>query len=551
MDNRKEYPSVEIPQTQATVSLLLRSTAPAIDFKDTENFSEEDYLTWLENHSVVNHATIIAGEAARTCYSPNIQTPLDYIYKSDKYRQITDEVAKSTKEAGHLTTRQHVYYTFAIENISRHAVYFLHAHPYSNSEMMSQRYVNLAESKPMIPDMGNTELNQKASRAAADLVTGYGKLFKLLTPTSRELILERFPGKDNPHWNNQIDIEAGKKSQEIARYLLPIGTRSNLWHTVSELTLLRYYHLSRTMSSQPEIAHIIDGMISVVSQVDPSILEEITSPLEPNESALTPDFNAFSKEFDELIETFPIKLDIDGQSLSHKLARAVRFTLSQSSKNLPDNEALDMLLNPKNNKLLSETSGDIVLDRLSQSLNQINISALVSLSHVANEQFHRHRIFNHTEQSLLPIPESENDYIIPTILERNQKAHDLYVSILNSHHQVLQELQNSGVPLENLQYLLTNATRVRKSFSGPFGAFYHFIKTRTCLTAQEEIYHLAVSLTNQLCDLDPKLGKYLQNPAPCGVRQLAGQTPFCLEGKHYCGIRIWNLSVKDYPKRYI
>lgn len=538
--DRKEYPSVEIPQTHATVSLLLRSTAPI----DTDPLSDEDLAT-------LNSATVIAGEAARTCYTSKIQTALDYIYKSDKYREVTDEVVLSTKEAGHLTTRQHVYYTFGIENISRHAVYFLHSHPYHNSEMMSQRYVNLAETKPIIPDLGSVKQNQKASNAAVELVAGYGNLYQLLTPVTKALLLERFPSKNTPRWQDLIDKEAGKKSQEIARYLLPIGTPSNLQHTVSELTLLRLYHQSRTMPAQLELRNIIEGMINVVSQVDPSILDEISTPLIPNNNAITLDFASFSEEFDELIAGFPIKLDLDGQSLSHKLARAVRLTLSQSSKDLPDDAALGLLLNPNNNRLLTATTGDIVLDRLSQSLNQINISALVSLSHVANEQFHRHRIFNHTEQQLLPIPETDRDFIIPTILEKNKEALDLYVLLLENHHQVLRELQSSGVPHESIQYLLTNATRVRKSISGPFGAFYHFIKTRTCLTAQEEIYHLAISLTKQICDLDPIIGKYLQQPAPCGVRRQAGQKPSCSEGSHYCGVRIWDVNIKDYPKRYI
>lgn len=538
--DRKEYPSVEIQETQAKVSLLLRSTAPI----DNNLLSEEEVTT-------LNSATVIAGEAARTCYSSQLQTALDYIYKSDKYRQITNEVVSSTKEAGHLTTRQHVYYTFGIENISRHAVYFLHSHPYNNSEMMSQRYVNLAETKPIIPDYGSPELNNKASEAATDLLSGYNRLYKLLTPTTKELILERFPGRDNSKWQKQIDIEAGKKSQEIARYLLTIGTPSNLQHTISELTLLRLHHLSQTMPVHSEITNIVNGMVSVVAGQDPSILNELYAPLEPIRTTISPDFAAFAEEFDELIETYPIKLDTDGDSLSHKLARAVRLTLGQSSKTLPDDEALDMLLNPANNMLLSSTSGDIVLDRLSQSLNQISISALVSLSHVANEQFHRHRIFNHTEQQLLPIPEKTNDFIIPTILEKNQEAYDLYVSILESHHQTLRELKDSGCSLESLQYLLTNATRIRKSISGPFGSIYHFIKLRTCLTTQEEIYHLAISLTKQICELDPKLGKYLQKPSPCGIRYQAHRKPFCSEGNHYCGIRIWDLSIKDFPKRFI
>ncbi|HSV94547.1 MAG TPA: FAD-dependent thymidylate synthase [Spirochaetia bacterium] len=536
------YPHVEIPQYNSRISLILRSEAP-IDTKTLTKKQRED----------LNSTTVIAGQAGRMCYTNSSPSPLDYNLKSNSYRETTDKISTQTREKGHSSTREHVHYTFKIDGISRNAIYYLHSHPHYVTDMQSQRYCNFSVTKPIVPELENPEIQQRVNDAAKDLVTGYNDLYKLLTPTTKELILERFPSRNNSKWEAKVNDEACKKSQEIARYLLPLGTPTNLYHTISELTLLRLYHQSQTMPVQPEMRQIIDGMVGTVAQVDLKILQEISQPLSQDIEPILQieDFSKFADEYDSVLANYQIKLDDDNQLPSNKLARAVRETLGKSSQELPNEEALDLLLNPAKNKMLSETNGDITIDRLGQCLNQVSLSFLISLSHVANEQFHRHRTFDHTEQIQLSIPQKDSDIIVPTILEKNPEALNLYLSIQKRHNIVLQDLFDQGVALDKLQYLFTNATRVRKSVNAPLGAIYHFIKLRTCLTAQEEIYHIAVSLTQQILDLDPALAKYFQNPSPCGIRHQAGEKPLCPEGDRYCGVRVWDINIKDFPKRYI
>lgn len=81
---------------------------------------------------------------ARTCYSSKgILLPSDMI-TSEKSIEIRDKVAKSTKKAGHLTTRQHPQFIFTLDKVSRQFVWsFLHSHPFYNSEQVSQRYVEV------------------------------------------------------------------------------------------------------------------------------------------------------------------------------------------------------------------------------------------------------------------------------------------------------------------------------------------------------------------------------------------------------------------------
>jgi thymidylate synthase ThyX len=533
MNNRKEYPSIELPKFNSKISLLLRSTTAI----NPSLFCEDE----LEN---INSATVIAGAAARTCYSSEIQTPLDYLEKSDKYREISDSVVISTKEAGHLTTRQHTQYTFGLENVSRLAVNFLHSHPFYNSEEMSQRYVNLADTKPLTPDTGNENQNHLLEKTTESLSEAYNHLQELLIPTTKQFLLERFPGRVTERWEKQIKNEAGKKSQEIARYLLPLGMPTNLQYTVSELTLKRLYHLSQNLPVTDELSSIIKGMVDVATQKDPSLQQELDKPLPKlNRPQFTP------KNIPYLMEN-PAEID-NLTPISPSIARAVRRTLEVTSEDLSNYDALDVVLNPNNNPLLAQVDGDGVIDHLSQTLNQANISVVVSLSHTANYQLQRHRALNHTTPLILPIPKSENDYVIPTILNSNPEALEYYLETLALHSQTLQQLYDQGVSLEHLQYLLPNAIRINKCVSGPFGAWYHFLKTRNCFNAQEEINTIATSITKQIIDIDPNLAPFLEHLVPCGLRKEANTTPFCPEGSRFCGVRVWNLSIKDFPKRNI
>ena len=76
---------------------------------------------------------------ARTCYSSKgIIT--DEGVSIEKHGAL----AKSIYEAGHHTPLQHAHFQFAIEGVSRHAIWsFLHSHPFYNSEQVSQRYVEV------------------------------------------------------------------------------------------------------------------------------------------------------------------------------------------------------------------------------------------------------------------------------------------------------------------------------------------------------------------------------------------------------------------------
>ncbi|HRP68693.1 MAG TPA: FAD-dependent thymidylate synthase, partial [Turneriella sp.] len=84
----------------------------------------------------------IAAASARTCYSSKGLLLPEDMQKSEKSSAVSHKVARATLKSGHHTTRQHAHFVFGLENVSRQLIWqVLHAHPYYNSEQVSQRYV--------------------------------------------------------------------------------------------------------------------------------------------------------------------------------------------------------------------------------------------------------------------------------------------------------------------------------------------------------------------------------------------------------------------------
>ena len=84
--------------------------------------------------------TDIAVASARSCYfGKSIVTP-----ESIKNWHRKNDLLSSIFKAGHHTTLMHYHFTFLIGDISRLLIWrLLHAHPFYNSEQVSQRYAKM------------------------------------------------------------------------------------------------------------------------------------------------------------------------------------------------------------------------------------------------------------------------------------------------------------------------------------------------------------------------------------------------------------------------
>ena len=194
---------------------------------------------------------------ARTCYSSKGIIPTEAVTTWPK----RDELATSLYQAGHHTVFQHAHFQFALSNVSRQFVWsFLHSHPFYNSEQVSQRYVEVKAGNYAIPPIEGRALAvyEKAVQRQFD---AYRQLTEsLMTPVSAAYF-ERFKGRAKNPDDKKTRDGLKKRCMEAARYVLPVGTFTYLYHTISGITLLRYHRLCRELDASTEQTIVIQAMV--------------------------------------------------------------------------------------------------------------------------------------------------------------------------------------------------------------------------------------------------------------------------------------------------
>ncbi|PIS14162.1 thymidylate synthase [Candidatus Shapirobacteria bacterium CG09_land_8_20_14_0_10_47_13] len=512
------------------------------------------------NAGIASSPTVFAGESARTCYSgKEIYRPADYL--NPKHRPITDQVIESTRKAGHLTPRQHFEIVFGLANVSRQLLWaFFHAHPFYNSEQVSQRYVAVKEGNFFIPPLEGQAL-ELYLRNAQEQMAAYQQLKETLEPAVAEEYLSIFPARKGEKWQKANAGVVEKKAQEVARYVLGVDTFSYLYHTVSALTLMRYFRTCSMADVPLEAKLVVYEMVNQVAKLDPHFFNELEDPYPLNQ---TPEFQAlaslrqpidyraakaFNQEFDHKLGGINSKLVDWPVNAPQTLASAVRNVLGMDSGRLPDAEAIELVLNPAKNKVLGDVLNLTTLHKLSQALHAISYTFEKKISHTADSQDQRHRMTPAARPILSTHYSGEPDYIVPTLISQNPKALALYQEIMEKTFATINRLLELGVPAEFALYRLPNAFPIRFTESSDLLNLHHKYRMRLCFNAQEEIWQASVQETQQISQVHPQISRWLL--APCGIRWSAHNTPFCPEGEKYCGQPLWDKKTEEYPSRLI
>ncbi len=494
--------------------------------------------------------------SARTCYSgKGIIYPED-VSKDEKAIGIRDRIAQSTRLAGHLTTRQHAHFVFAITGISRQCLWsFLHGHPFYNSEQVSQRYVKVKRGTFIMPEMAESSSQIYAETVDAQM-SDYEKLIELLRAPLAKDYYERFKarGKDPEKWKGAID----KRSYEVARYALGVGATAYLYHTISALTLLRYAKLCEFFETPHEQRILVNKMVACVKAIDPLFEKEIEDPI-PLENTLEyrcrqsavgikrEARRAFAAEFDAELEGRVSKLINFSPGAEELLARSLRVSLGRTQKEMSDNEALSLLLSPKNNPIIADTLNLANLDKLSQILHHVQFTFQKKISHTADSQDQRHRTVPASRPELYFHYSGRPDYITPFGITQSQEAQDIYHRSMERSFNAINQLLDSGVSEENAFYLLPNSFSIRMISTGDLQSLQHKWKLRSCYNAQEEIFRATIDEIEQVCKVFPRIGEHLR--APCYVRLHAGIKPYCPEGDKFCGLPVWKYNISQYERK--
>ncbi|MHB8417656.1 MAG: FAD-dependent thymidylate synthase [Myxococcales bacterium] len=495
---------------------------------------------------------------ARTCYAPRLVTTAE-VAKDERAREIRDRIARETYQAGHHTTLQHATFQFAIEHASRQLLWsFLHAHPFYNSEQVSQRYVEVKPGNALVPALPEPELGLY-QRTLDSQQAAYRTLCELLFEPTEAEYFRLFPGRrgSRERWVPQIK----KKAQEVARYVLPVATHAHLYHTVSGLTLHRYHRLSRSLELPVELGLLVDSMVAEVSAHDPLFFRDIEEPLALDatpEAGLLRDLGCgagvggerarvFNREFDASLGGLRSKLVDYKVRAEAVLADSVRATVGLTARDLPDAQAIARVLSPKENRLFAESLTLTTLSKSARALSHPHYTFRKKLSHTADSQDQRHRMVPGSRPVLAAqYAGGEPDAIVPELVARSPRAREIYQRVLRETFGAIDALIDAGVAAADALYLLPNAFPIRFEESGDLLHLHHKWTSRLCYTAQEEIWRASLEEVRQVREVHPLIGEQIM--PPCTLRHQASVRPTCPEGPRYCGVPVWRLELAQYER---
>jgi thymidylate synthase ThyX len=509
---------------------------------------------------------------ARTCYSsrgivtaedvggPPGQPP----EAAAKKAATRDRIARSIFQAGHHTTLQHAHFQFALSHVSRQFLWtFLHSHPYYNSEQVSQRYVEVKTEHAHVPQLAGEAL--AVYRAALERQgRDYHELIERLTPVVEAEYFRVFRARSRTpeKWRGAIQ----KRAQEVARYALPVATHAYLYHTVSGLSLLRYWRMCETYDAPREQRDVVGRMVRLLLEHDPLFETLLEEPLSLEE---TPEFaffqtlgvvgagdaaaaertrlaSASAREFDAALGGRVSRL-VDWKTGNERsVAQAVREVLGVPFATLSDDAALELVMDPSQNRLFGETMNVTTLGKLSRSLFHASYTFRKRLSHTADSQDQRHRMTPASRPCLPAYLGDAPDVVHPELVLADEGVKRLYDESMARSWDALARLASLGVSDEDRSYLLPNAVAIRFTESSDLLNLHHKLKMRLCYNAQEEIWRASKDEALQVAEVNPRLGRYLL--PPCTQRSLAGAAPICPEGDRFCGVRVWTLPVRGFQR---
>ncbi len=484
--------------------------------------------------------------AARTCYSSS------GIIEDDKIKHNYKSLVTDLHSAGHHTTIQHAQFQFTISNVSRHAVWsFLHSHPFYNSEQVSQRYVTVKPRNVSIPPL--TAKGRSIYEGTVLMqMNAYENLKKeLIKPTSDEYF-RRFPGRIKIADKYEIEIE--KKTQEIARYVLPIATFTYLYHTVSALTVLRYQRICNLFDAPFEQKIIADKMAAELLKIDPDYQIILEEPIDISElpeyqilnGGTTRNPAEFRKEFDDSLEDKTSRL-IDYKIRNQEsIADSVREILGLTKSVMDDNTAIELAVNPARNSIFGEKLNLSTHDKLTRAMHHASYTFRKKLSHTADSQDQRHRMTPGSRPVLMAHMDDTPDFETPALIRESKSAFDIYKETMDNTWDAIAKLRSLNESEEFIAYLLPNAVSIRFTESSDLLNLHHKHAMRLCYLAQEEIWKASLEEALQISEVNPIIGKYLL--PPCTLRKISGTKPFCPEGKRYCGEPVWNFERKNYSR---
>jgi thymidylate synthase (FAD) len=217
----------------------------------------------------------VALTAIRTCYSQNKPSEIFALEGGKYFRQSAsdgeggteaDRLFRHITRSGHLSTLEHVSYTFAIEGVSRALLAQLTRHRVGFSfSVQSQRYVRFGSDDKTGGFDYVVPPSVTGSETVVDEVLPVGSAND--TPETAEVIFEYAMRAAQYYYDK---LRAAGVPAEDARMVLPNAAATNLTMTANLRALLDFYGKRRKgRGSQWEIAELAERLREEVTRVDP------------------------------------------------------------------------------------------------------------------------------------------------------------------------------------------------------------------------------------------------------------------------------------------
>ncbi len=207
----------------------------------------------------------LVSAAAKLCYS---QLPADEIME-DLTDDNVSKFLNMLMNLGHLSTIEHISFSFAVEGISRTLTHQLVRHRIASYSQRSQRYVSEGQFHYIVPPaIKEDKLAEKTYiKAMEDDQKAYDKIASIL----KEKYLNTY--LDEGVSEKKALGMAEKKAIEDARYVLPNACETKIMVTMNARSLIHFFNVRCCNRAQWEIREMATQMLLEVKKVAPIIFK--------------------------------------------------------------------------------------------------------------------------------------------------------------------------------------------------------------------------------------------------------------------------------------
>jgi thymidylate synthase ThyX len=139
------------------------------------------------------------------------------------------------------------------------------------------------------------------------------------------------------------------------------------------------------------------------------------------------------------------------------------------------------------------------------------------------------------------------DFITPSIIKKYSELNEKYLQKMDHLFKLINRFLENSKSSEYASYLLPNAFPIRFYESGDLLNLHHKWKSRLCYNAQEEIFHASCEEVSDVYRVHPEIASWIK--APCWIRFMGEERPYCPEGDKFCGVQVWKKeSLNEYQR---